>query len=400
MSVRIFASRATKVGRTLLFKRGYVSATTDQPLKKTCLYDFHVKNGGKMVPFAGYLMPVQYANTGVLASHLHTRENSSLFDVSHMLQTRLTGKDRIAFLEKVIVADVQNLPSGKSTLSVFTNENGGIIDDTVICKHDDHIYIVSNAACAEKDLAHMRTELDKFKKSGGDAELDVITDHGLLALQGPKSAEVLQNILNQDLSDFKFMNGRFIKIKGIECHVARSGYTGEDGFEIAVPAPEAAHLSEILLSNPVVQLAGLGARDSLRLEAGLCLYGHDLDDTTTPVEAGLTWTIGKRRREEGGFIGAEKILPQIKDGVARRRVGLVVEGAPARENAEMLSESGETIGKITSGGPSPSLKKNIAMGYVKSGYHEQGTNLQVKVRNRLQKASVVKMPFVPARYHK
>ncbi|CAG8466635.1 2612_t:CDS:2 [Paraglomus occultum] len=411
MSVRIFASRATNAGRALLFKRSYVSATTDQPLKKTCLYDFHVQNGGKMVPFAGYLMPVQYANAGVLASHLHTRENSSLFDatladieISTVLNEdnfhRLTGKDRIAFLEKLIVADVQNLPSGKSTLSVFTNENGGIIDDTVICKHDDHIYIVSNAACAEKDLAHMRTELDKFQKSGGDVELDVITDHGLLALQGPKSAEVLQNILNQDLNDFKFMNGRFMKIKGIECHVARSGYTGEDGFEIAVPGPEATHLSEILLSNPVVRLAGLGARDSLRLEAGLCLYGHDLDDTTTPVEAGLTWTIGKRRREEGGFIGAEKILPQIKDGVARRRIGLVVEGAPARENAEILSESGETIGKVTSGGPSPSLKKNIAMGYVKSGYHEQGTDLQVKVRNRLQKANVVKMPFVPARYHK
>ncbi|KAL1923700.1 uncharacterized protein VTP21DRAFT_8680 [Calcarisporiella thermophila] len=379
--------------------RGYAS-TSDEELKKTPLYDFHLKHGGKMVPFAGYSMPVQYANLGVLQSHLHTRENASIFDVSHMLQTRLTGKDRTKFLESLVVADLVNLPAFTATLSLFTNENGGIIDDTVICKHDNSFYIVSNAACADKDLAHIRKHLSEFQNKGGDVDLSIIDDHALIAIQGPKAAQALENLLGHSLSDLKFMSSRILNIKGVECHVARSGYTGEDGFEISVPTSDAVSLTEQLLAQPGVELAGLGARDSLRLEAGLCLYGHDLDDTTTPIEGGLTWTIGKRRREEGGFLGAEKILPQIKGGVSRRRVGLVVTGAPAREGAEILDLEGKAVGKITSGGPSPSLKKNIAMGYVANGLHKSGTELQVKVRNRLQKAQIVKMPFVEAHYFK
>ncbi|KAG0216076.1 hypothetical protein BGX28_005971 [Mortierella sp. GBA30] len=380
-------------------QRAYSAAATGEVLKKTVLYDYHVENGGKMVPFAGWSMPVQYANLGVGASHNWTRTNASVFDVSHMLATRITGKDRVKFYESLTVADIENLPVGSSTLSVFTNENGGIIDDTIICKHEDSLYVVSNAGCADKDLAHIRSHLTAFQNKGGDVDLKIIDDHALVALQGPKAAEVLESLVGKDLRDFPFMDGRFMTIKGIDCHVARSGYTGEDGFEISVPNSDAVEFTKMLIQDPRVELAGLGARDSLRLEAGLCLYGHDLDETITPVEAGLTWTIGKRRRVEGGFLGAEKIQDQLKNGVSRRRVGLIVQGAPAREGA-LIYSNGELVGNVTSGCPSPSIKKNVAMGYVKNGLHKSGTELEVEVRGRKQKAVITKMPFVPAGYHK
>ncbi|TPX71157.1 aminomethyltransferase [Spizellomyces sp. 'palustris'] len=377
-------------------QRAFASAASSQPLKQTALHDFHVKNGGKMVEFAGWAMPVQYSSLGVLASHMWTRQKASLFDVSHMLQTRWTGKDRTKFLESLVVADVEGLPVGSSTLSLFTNENGGIIDDTVVNKQDDKgFYVVSNAGCAEKDLAHIHAHLKKFQDRGGDVDVKVLEDVSLVALQGPSAAQVISALSGQNLASFGFMSGRWMDIKGIPVYISRCGYTGEDGFEISVPHEEVVRFSQMLLDHPDVELAGLGARDSLRLEAGLCLYGHDLDDTVTPVEGGLTWTIGKRRREEGGFLGADKIIPQIGKAVPRRRVGLVVEGAPAREGAEIFNVEGESIGKITSGCPSPVLKKNIAMGYVKNGFHKQGTELQVKVRNRMQKAKITKMPFVP-----
>ncbi|KAJ2996189.1 hypothetical protein HDV02_006717 [Globomyces sp. JEL0801] len=364
--------------------------------KKTQLYDFHLANGGKMVDFAGWDMPVQYTSKGVLASHLWTREKASLFDVSHMLQTRWTGADRTKFLESLVVADLVNLPVGSSTLSLFTNENGGIIDDTVINKQDENtFYVVSNAGCADKDLAHIRSQLEKFKAKGGDCQVDVLDHLSLVALQGPSAVKVVEQLTGADLSKFAFMTSQQMDIKGISCYVSRCGYTGEDGFEISVRHEDVVNLSQLFLDHPDVELAGLGARDSLRLEAGLCLYGHDLDDTISPTEGGLTWTIGQRRRTEGGFLGADKIIPQIKGGVSKRRVGLVVEGAPAREHAEIYS-NGELIGAVTSGCPSPCLKKNIAMGYVKHGFHKQGTELEVKVRNKLQKAKVTKMPFVPA----
>ncbi|KAF9940432.1 hypothetical protein BGZ65_007051 [Modicella reniformis] len=353
-------------------QRAYSAAATGEALKKTVLYDYHIQNGAKMVPFAGWSMPVQYANLGVGASHTWTRTNASVFDVSHMLATRITGKDRVKFFESITVADIENLPVGSSTLSVFTNENGGIIDDTIICKHEDSLYVVSNAGCADKDLAHILGHLKDFQNKGGDVDLKIIDDHSLVALQGPKAAAVLESLVGKDLRDLPFMDTRFLTIKGIHCHVARSGYTGEDGFEA---------------TDPHVELAGLGARDSLRLEAGLCLYGHDLDETITPVEAGLTWTIAKRRRAEGGFLGAAKIQDHLKNGVSRRRIGLIVQGAPAREGAQIYS-NGELVGK------------NVAMGYVKNGLHKSGTELEVEVRGRKQKAAVTKMPFVPAGYHK
>ncbi|KAF0515737.1 glycine cleavage system T protein [Gigaspora margarita] len=387
----------TFCGRVWPFR---LSSGVSSSLKQTPLYNYHIEKGGKMVPFAGWSMPVYYANQGVLSEHIHTREYASLFDVSHMLQFKILGKDRIRFLESLVVADIEEMPFGSSVLSVFTNENGGIIDDTVICKHADHLYVVSNAACADKDLAHVRTKMGEFQNKGGWVDLKVIDDRALLALQGPLAAEILRKLCDKDLSDFMFMTARFLHVKTIESHVSRSGYTGEDGFEISIAATSAQRLAKLILGYPSVHFAGLGARDSLRLEAGLCLYGHDLDDSITPVEAGLSWTIGKRRRVEGGFLGANRILSQLKGGVARRRVGLMIEGAPARENAEIYNSDDELIGKVTSGGPSPTLNKNIAMGYVKSGFHKSGTLLKVKVRNKLQDAKIVKMPFVPSKYHK
>ncbi|KAJ8656363.1 glycine cleavage system T protein [Lichtheimia ornata] len=383
-------------------QRFYAAAASEEKLKKTALYDFHVEQGGKMVPFAGYSMPVQYKNMGQLASHLHTREKASIFDVSHMLQTRVVGKDRKKFFETLVVADLHQLPVGQGTLSLFTNEQGGIIDDTIIMQQDDCLYVVSNAACADSDLAHIRKHLAEFQNKGGDVDLQVIEDHSLVAIQGPSAAAALQELVGKDLNDFGFMHGKFMDLAGIPCHVARSGYTGEDGFELSVPTPEVVDITKKLLAYPGVEMAGLGARDSLRLEAGLCLYGNDIDATTTPIEGGLTWTIPKSRRETGGFLGADKILAQIKDKslIKRRRVGLIVQGAPAREGAEILDKEGNVIGNITSGCPSPCLKKNIAIGYVKSGFQKKGTELSVKVRNRVQDAVITKMPFVEAKYHK
>ncbi|CAG8700019.1 18240_t:CDS:2, partial [Acaulospora morrowiae] len=372
------------------------------PLKKTPLHDLIVQKGGKMVPFAGWSMPVHFMTSGILTEHLHTRENASLFDVSHMQQLKILGRDRIKFFERLVVADLEEMLFGTSTLSLLTNEHGGIIDDTIISKHADHLHVVINAACADKDLAHIRRELDKVQRQGWLVHMEVIDDYALLALQGPKAAEIIKRLSDRDITDFKFMTARFMNVKKIELHITRSGYTGEDGFEIAVSYLAANRFAKLLLGYPSVQLAGLGARDSLRLEAGLCLYGHDLDESITPVEAGLSWTIGKRRRKEGGFLGADHILGQLNDKslVLRRRIGLIVEGAPARENAEIYDTDGELIGKVTSGGPSPSLRKNIAMGYVKTGYNKTGTPLKVKVRDRMQDAKVEKMPFVPARYYK
>ncbi|KAI8321274.1 aminomethyltransferase, mitochondrial-like protein [Martensiomyces pterosporus] len=369
--------------------------------QRTALYDLHKTHGAKFGPFAGWDMPLVYADQGALDSHLHTRKHASIFDVSHMLQTRVVGRDRHRFLEHLVVADLQELPVGGSTLSLFTNEQGGIEDDTIITQQKDSLYVVSNAGCADKDLAHLQRYAKVFQDKGADVEVLKIEDHSLIALQGPSSQKALEKLAGVDLGKMPFMTGQLLDIKGIPCHVARSGYTGEDGFELSIPTGEVVSITEALLENPEVKLAGLGARDSLRLEAGLCLYGSDIDATTTPMEANLVWTIGKRRRAEGGFIGADIILDQVaKKGGVRRRVGLVVEGAPARAHAKVLSLEGEEIGEITSGVPAPSLGKNIAMAYVKKGFNKKDTELKVKVRNRIQNAKVVKMPFVPAGYHK
>ncbi|KAH9246863.1 glycine cleavage system T protein [Batrachochytrium salamandrivorans] len=372
------------LGTTVQAQRSRSMASTpgQQQFLRTSLYDFHVKNGGKMVEFAGWDMPVQYSGLGVLASHQWTRTNASIFDVSHMLQTRWSGKDHTKFIESLVVADVAGLPLGSSTLSVFTNEKGGIIDDTVINRQDDKgLYVVSNAGCTEKDLAHIYKHLADFQNKGGDVDVKVLDHVSLIAFQGPKAANIIASMTSEDISKFGFMTSRHMQIAGIDVYASRCGYTGEDGFEISVAHGDAVKLTQKLLDHPDVELAGL--------------------------EGGLTWTIGKRRRAEGGFLGADKILSQLKTtakgtlqlDVANRRVGLLINGAPAREHAEIFDKvDGTCIGAVTSGCPSPTMKKNIAMGYVQTGFHKVGTEVQVKVRQRFQSAVISKMPFVPHQY--
>jgi len=297
-----------------------------------------------------------------------------------------------------------NLAPYTSTLSVFLNERGGIIDDTVITKHaSDAFYVVTNAGRRTEDLAWFKARLAEWNASerakDGHVEHEVLDGWGLLALQGPASADHLQALTSYDLRALTFGRSAFVPLEGINVHVARGGYTGEDGFEISVPPAHAAFLASALLRSPV-QLAGLGARDSLRLEAGMCLYGNDLDESTTPVEAGLSWVIGKDRRAEGGFIGSERVLDQLKNGPPRRRVGLIVEDAPARQGAKILAPgTSDEIGVVTSGIPlAPTVGKNIAMGYIKSGFHKKGTAVAVEVRKKARAALVTPMPFTPTRY--
>ncbi|TSO77723.1 Aminomethyltransferase, mitochondrial [Bagarius yarrelli] len=335
--------------------------TAGAALKRTALYEFHVAHGGKMVEFAGWSMPVQYKDSHI-NSHLHTRQHCSIFDVSHMLQTKVHGKDRVKFMESLIVGDVADLKDNQGTLSLFTNNKGGIIDDLIVTKTDlGYLYVVSNAGCADKDSAHMEAKLQEFKSVGHDADLEYL-EESLIAIQGPSTARVLQE-------------------------------------GISVPCGRVVELVEKLLVNSEVKLAGLGARDSLRLEAGLCLYGNDIDETTTPVEASLLWTIGKRRRQTRDFPGADVIVPQIKAKTLRKRVGLVSSGPPARQHTPILSPDGKIIGEVTSGCPSPCLKQNVAMGYVETSFSKVGTPIQVEVRKKMVPAVISKMPFVPSNYY-
>jgi len=307
------------------------------------------------------------------------------------------------FLEWLTPSSLASLKSYTSTLSVLLNENGGIIDDTIVTKHaSDAFYVVTNAGRRERDLSWFKEKLDEWnatdKGKQGPVEHEVLENWGLLALQGPKAASYLQGLTSFDLRQLTFGSSAFVPIEGFNLHVARGGYTGEDGFEISIPPSQTVEVAKLLSKTPV-QLIGLGARDSLRLEAGMCLYGNDLDETTTPVEAGLTWVIGKDRREKGGFIGAPSVQQQLKDGPTRRRVGLLVEGAPARQGAKILSPSGdEALGIITSGIPSPTLGRNISMGYIKSGWHKKGTEVAVEVRGQLRKAVLSPMPFSKPNY--
>jgi len=373
-------------------------------------------------------MPVQYDSLSVSASHHFTRSHASLFDVSHMVQHYFNGPGATAFLEKVTPASVTELGQHRSTLSTLLwPVTGGIVDDTIITRlGPESFYVVTNAGCREKDLKYFEEQLAKFKSDGEqEVKWEVHNGAGLIALQGPLSAEVLEPLLVEaeegvpeevDLKSLYFGQSKWAKVKllgGKVSHnsvlVSRGGYTGEDGFEISIAPGEVIAVTEALLQTATkerLQLAGLGARDSLRLEAGMCLYGHDLDDSTTPVEAGLSWTIGKSRKTSLGFHGDKVILNQLTpkskggSGVERRRIGLIVEGAPAREGAEIVDDKGEKIGKITSGCPSPTLGKNIAMGYIKDGFHKSGTNVEVVVRGKKRNAQVTKMPFVPSKYWK
>jgi aminomethyltransferase len=356
-----------------------------------------------MVEFAGWSMPVLYADQTITASHLHTRQNASVFDVSHMVQTTIYGKDRVEFIESLVVGDIAGLADNHSALTLFTNDRGGIIDDLIVTRTSlGYLYVVSNAGCADKDLAHLREHLAKFTAAGKDVTLEV-SNNSLLAVQGPRMSMALQNATSVDLDKLYFMSSTVSSVFDVpNCRVTRCGYTGEDGVEISVPSDKAVYVAERLLESKLVdvKLAGLGARDSLRLEAGLCLYGNDIDEATTPVEAALTWTIGKRRRKEANFPGAGTILKQLAEKPSRKRVGFISTGPPARGGTPILDESGTCqIGSMTSGCPSPSLKKNVAIGYINADYAATGSKVRFEVRKKLVEAEVTKMPFVPQRYY-
>ena len=366
--------------------------TRPQPLNKLPLDAWHRARGGRMVPFAGYEMPVQYE--GIMAEHLWTRENAGLFDVSHMGQLLVHGTNAASALEKLMPGDFQAAVDMKPKYSLLLDDDGGIIDDLMATRRGEDFYVVVNGATKHGDIEVME------KRLPGNVVLDHMTSQALLALQGPRAAEVLETIV-PGVSELSFMQGGPFSWQGNSLWISRSGYTGEDGFEISVPATAAAALADAITAHELAKPIGLGARDSLRLEAGLPLYGHDLDTGTTPVMAGLTFAINKRRRAEGGFPGALRILAEMEGGPPQKRVGLEVEGRqPVREGALILDAEGNEVGKITSGGFSPSLQRPIAMGYVASHLAENGTALKLEQRGKLFDARVTAMPFVPHRYHR
>jgi len=372
------------------------------PLKRTPLHAVHLASGGKMVPFAGYDMPVQYA-TGVLREHLHTRANAGLFDVSHMGQIALRPKsgkleDAALALERLVPQDILAIPASRQRYAQFTNGTGGILDDLMVANFGSYLFLVVNAACKAEDEALLRANLSDA------CVVEPLGDRALIALQGPKAESVLAKLC-ADAPAMRFMDAGPRRVGGIECYVSRSGYTGEDGFEISVPAERAEELAKALLANSDVLPIGLGARDSLRLEAGLCLYGHDIDTTTTPVEGALEWSIQKSRRHggtrAGGFPGADAILPQFEQGAPRRRVGLRPEGrAPVREGAVLFADaaSSEPIGAVTSGGFGPSVNAPVAMGYLPSSQAASGGLVFAELRGQRLPLRIAPMPFVPNTY--
>ncbi len=371
-------------------------------LKRTPLHALHVASGGKMVPFAGYDMPVQYG-PGVLREHLHTRSHAGLFDVSHMGQIAVhpkSGKveDAARALERLVPQDIAAVAPGRQRYALLTGENGGILDDLMVANFGSHLFVVVNAACKAADEAHLRAHLSDV------CTIEPLADRALIALQGPKAEAVLAE-LSGDVAEMRFMDAGPRRVGDIDCFVSRSGYTGEDGFEISVPAERAETLARKLLAHNAVLPIGLGARDSLRLEAGLCLYGHDIDTTTTPVEGALEWSVQKSRRaggaRAGGFPGAAKILAQFEQGAARRRVGLRPEGrAPVREGALLFADSASSdpIGAVTSGGFGPSLNAPVAMGYVPSSRAAAETSVFAEVRGQRLPMRISPMPFVPNTY--
>ncbi len=369
---------------------------SDPTAKRTALYDEHVRLGARLVPFASYDMPVQYP-TGILTEHGWTRENAGLFDVSHMGQCFIEGPDFETVaraLEKIVPADILGLSPHQQRYSQLLSPDGGILDDLMITRMGDDgvLYVVVNASRKDHDFALIAQHLPE------NVTLTRRGDLALVALQGPKAGEVLAK-LAPALSDLKFMHYIDASLGGVGAHISRSGYTGEDGFEISMPARHAVKLWTLLLDNPAVRPIGLGARDSLRLEGGLCLYGHELDDTTSPVEADLMWSISKRRRIEGGFIGAERVQRELAEGVKRKRAGIRPEGrAPARDGTVITDGAGRQIGTVTSGGFGPTVGGPIAMGYVETQYSVPGTSIQLIVRGQPLPATVVKLPFVPNRF--
>jgi aminomethyltransferase len=377
-------------------------ARDSETLKHTPLQALHLARGAKMVPFAGYEMPVQYSS-GVMKEHLHTRSHAGLFDVSHMGQVALHPKsgdveDAARALERLVPQDILNVAPGRQRYAQFTNDAGGILDDLMVANFGSHLFLVVNAACKADDEAHLRTHLSET------CIIEPLRNRALLALQGPKAESVLAKLC-ADAPAMRFMDAGPQRVDGIDCFVSRSGYTGEDGFEISVPADHAEALAAVLLDNSDVLPIGLGARDSLRLEAGLCLYGHDIDATTTPAEAALQWSIQKSRRSggarAGGFPGADVILAQLEHGAPRRRVGLKPEGrAPVREGAPLFADSAsrEQIGTITSGGFGPSISAPVAMGYLPTPQGNVGGTVFAELRGQRLPLRVTAMPFVPNTY--
>lgn len=378
------------------------SSSANNALKRVPLHDLHVARGGKIVPFAGYEMPVQYA-AGVLKEHLHTRASAGLFDVSHMGQIVLRPKsgkveDAARALERLVPQDILAVPHGRQRYAQFTSDTGGILDDLMVANFGDHLFLVVNAACKTEDEAHLRQHLSDV------CIIEPLPDRALIALQGPKAVEVLAKHA-PTVAAMRFMDAAPHKVLGIDCFVSRSGYTGEDGFEISVPAKDVERLATTLLANPAVLPIGLGARDSLRLEAGLCLYGHDINTTTTPVEGALEWSVQKSRRNggarAGGFPGADTILKEFETGASRRRVGLRAEGrAPVREHAALYASetSADKIGVVTSGGFGPTLNAPVAMGYLPTSLSTEGTIVFADVRGQRLPLRVAAMPFVPNGY--
>jgi aminomethyltransferase len=376
-----------------------LGAVLAEDLKRLALHDLHVSLGGRMVPFAGYEMPVQYP-AGVMKEHLHVRASAGLFDVSHMGQVILrpqTSYEATALaFEALMPVDVLGLAEGRQRYGLFTNESGGILDDLMFANRGDHLFVVVNAACKEADIAHMTAQLSQV------CEVIPVTDRGLLALQGPQAEAVLARLIPATAA-MRFMDVAVLGWQGADLWISRSGYTGEDGFEISVPEQALESFAKALLDQPEVLPIGLGARDSLRLEAGLCLYGHDIDTTTSPVEAGLTWAIQKARRaggaRAGGFPGEARIFAELAEGPQRRRVGLRPEGrAPMREGTELFTPDATPVGSVTSGGFGPSVEAPIAMGYVAQAFASTGTALEGEVRGRKLPLVVSEMPFQPTTY--
>jgi aminomethyltransferase len=364
-------------------------------LKTTPLHALHIELGAKMVPFGGYDMPVQYKD-GILAEHKHTRTAAGLFDVSHMGQLRLLGADAGAALESIVPVDVIDLPVFKQRYALFTNEQGGILDDLMLCRRPDDIFVVVNAACKEQDTAHLQAKI------GARCQVVPMPERALLALQGPQAVTVLAR-LNPDVAKLTFMTGGFFELDGIATFLTRSGYTGEDGFEISVHNDQGVALARKLLSATEVKPIGLGARDSLRLEAGLCLYGHDIDSTTTPVEGALTWAIQKVRRpggaRAGGYPGAAVIEQQLAQGAAKKRVGLISsERMPVREGARIVDAEGMALGVVTSGTLGPTVGKPVALAYLQASHALLGTEVFALVRDKRTPMTVTATPFTPNGY--
>ena len=362
-------------------------------LERTPLHGLHLELGAKMVPFAGYAMPVQYP-AGILREHLHTREKAGLFDVSHMGQAFLDGADPARALERITPADIQGIPEGMQRYGLLLNDQGGIKDDfmTARLSGERALYLVVNAAMKDQDFAYIGEIL------AGAANLKPAPDRALLALQGPKAEAALERHA-PGISEMFFMQARRAMVAGVPAIISRTGYTGEDGFEISIEGKDAERVAHALLGEPEVMPIGLGARDSLRLEAGLCLYGHDMDESTDPVEANLAWSLGKRRKEARDFPGSGRILEHLLNGAGKKRVGLLPDGrAPAREGTEIADKNGRVIGRVTSGGFGPSLNAPLAMGYVETEFAAIGTRVDLLVRGKALPAQVAAMPFVPNRY--